>query len=87
MTRKQAASLTRKILKDSVTENDGETYDIVRIVLLFGIAAYTIMGIVGLWKAMTTADKTFNFMDFGTGYGAMCGGAALLMFGKQSEQK
>ncbi len=86
MTRKQAVGLSGKILKDAVTEKDGETYDIVRIVLLFGLLAYSIMCLFALHTTLTTADKTFNFKDFGEGFGFMCAGAAALMFGKRSEQ-
>ncbi len=86
MTRKQLQGLGAKILKDIATERDGETFDIARLVALAGLACYILMGAVGLWKAMTTADKTFNFQDYGVGFGAICTGVGLLIWGKRGEE-
>jgi hypothetical protein len=58
-----------KILLDSVTEADGKTYDVTRLMLIGGVLVF-----LGLAIYNATA---FNPQDFGIGLGTLLGGGGL----------
>ena len=71
------------ILKDTVTEKDGESYDVARILWIMGTLIF-----FGLTIFVTIKDpSTFNMMNFGVAFaGILAGGGASVAVKAGTEQ-
>ena len=57
-------------LKDCITETDGESIDVIRLLLIAGVICFLILSIFDV----IVAKHPFEFMGFGTGLGGLLGG-------------
>jgi hypothetical protein len=75
-----------KIIKDSVTENDGHSFDIVRIsgalLVTSGVPTF-------IWGTIYTTlhEGHMNFEGFATAFGGMCAGVLALAGGVSVKQR
>lgn len=81
----------RQFFKDILTGKDGESYDVGRLIALLGGAGFVLGG--GAQIAMMLHDLWFNkvyhefpFIQFGTGFAAMCGGSGALLWAKKDTE-
>lgn len=69
-----------KLVKDCLTENDGQSYDPFRVggaaLSTLGIPTFAAGGIMSIVKS-----GTLDYVAFGTGFGAMMAGLAVLAGG------
>jgi hypothetical protein len=62
-------NVTSRLIKDISTGVDGVSYDVGRILLIVGAVAF-----IGLSIYAVIVSGTFDFMNYGVGYGAILGG-------------
>jgi hypothetical protein len=72
-----------KLLKDILTGIDGQTYDNVRVYMLFGIITYLVCAAWHLYD-----ENVFEFQNFAIGFAAiLAGGGAGIGFKSGTEPK
>jgi len=71
-----------KILKDSFTEDNGESWCIAKITAFIAVISY-----LGNISYVIYLSHTIDASSFGSGLGIVLGGAGALIAGKQMNQK
>ena len=71
-----------KILKDSFTEDNGESWCIAKITAFIAVISY-----LGNISYVIYLSHTIDPSSFGSGLGIVLGGAGALIAGKQMNQK
>lgn len=78
----------KKVCKDCLTENNGTSYDMVRVVaagmVATGFPAFLAMCAYSLYAS---PDHKFDMVSFGTAFGAMLAGVAAVCVGVGFKQK
>lgn len=72
----------RKILTDLFTEDDEQTFCIARVSSFLGILSFISLGIMHVLE-----NHQFQPSEYGTGLGALFGGAGIFIAGKAATQK
>jgi hypothetical protein len=70
-----------KVLKDISTSRDGESFDVIRVTLIFGGLAFVFCGV---WDVIVNTH--FNALEFGGGLGAMAGGSGVGIGAKAKDE-
>lgn len=65
------------ILKDCVTEKDGESYCPSRIMLMLGVLSFIALSCLAVYLG-----QKFSAMDWGTGFGSLLGGGGAGIWAK-----
>lgn len=77
----KVSGLVSQVLKHISTGKDGESYDIGRIMWIVGVIAY-----IGLSGFQVFKTGTFNYVEWGTGFGILnTGSGAAIMLKRTTE--
>lgn len=78
----------KKLIKDTLTENDGASYDFVRVIVAFcGITGFpTFLGCT-VYSVYSNPDHHFDMIGFGTAFAAVLAGLATTAIGVGQKQK
>jgi len=72
----------KKILTDILTEDDNQTFCIARLCTLLCVIAFIAIGFIHAFRGVT-----FDFSQFGIGFGSVLGGSGILIGGKAATQQ
>jgi hypothetical protein len=78
----------RKLVKDCSTENDGKSYDVIRVItLLVGITGWpTFLGLT-IYTVVKSPDHHFEMQNFGIAMCAILGGLCTAAVGIAQKQR
>ena len=65
------------IIKDLITEKDGESYCPERLLLIAGVVVFLALAMYAVWHG-----KDFNAQDYGIGLGSLLGGGGAGIWAK-----
>jgi membrane protein DedA with SNARE-associated domain len=78
----------KKLWNDCTTENDGTSYDFVRVLaVLMGSSGWSTFLGLAIYSVVKSPDHHFEMMNFGTAMGAIMVGVAGVAIGVAQKQK
>lgn len=78
----------KHVLKDCITENDGKSVDVTRVIVL-AVGGSTLPTLIGctIYSVYASPEHHFNAVDFGTAVCAMLTGLCAAAIGIAQKQK